>query len=86
MQSFPFLILNPTREVNIIAPLSLFNSKKFLVITKPDKRSGVVILDYVNRMITILGDTSKFVQLSSVDTHDFIISIEAKFPKLFIKK
>ena len=58
---------------------------KSLVIAKSDKGSGVVILDNVNKMKTILGDISKFIQLSLVDLHNSTISIEVKFQKLLVK-
>ena len=52
------------------------------IITRPDKGSGVEILDhqsYVDKMMVILGDTSKFVRLGPVDSFDHTTSIETKF-------
>ena len=42
-------------------------------ICQPDKGSGMVTLnmvDYVNKMLVILQDQSKFRQLERVDTHN----------------
>ena len=44
-----------------------------LVITKPDKGSGAVIMnktDYITKMQQIIGDATKFEHLGSVNTHD----------------
>ena len=46
---------------------------KDLIITKPDKGSGIVLLDrkeYVEKMLRIISDTTKFEHLGPVDTHD----------------
>ena len=46
---------------------------KDIVITRPDKGSGTVLLnkaDYVSKMMAILGDKSKFKCLGSCDEHD----------------
>ena len=46
---------------------------KDIIITKPDKGSGTVILnrsDYVTKMLEILSDASKFEHLGPVSTHD----------------
>ena len=48
-------------------------NNKDIIITKPDKGSGVVILnrtDYINKMSVILDDTNTFTSLGPVDTHD----------------
>lgn len=48
-------------------------NNKSLIITDPDKGSGVIILDYqnyVNKIISIRKDSSKFVQLGSIDKFD----------------
>ena len=48
-------------------------SNKAILITKPDKGSGVVILnksDYVNKMECILSDISKFKLLGSLREFD----------------
>ena len=46
--------------------LKNLRSNKDIVITKPDKRAGVVILnknDYIKMTLEIIGDKSKFKQL-----------------------
>ena len=51
-------------------------------VIESDKSSVVFIQDYqdyVNKMMTILGDTLKFVQLGPKDTYNSTISIETKF-------
>ena len=51
-----------------------------VVVTKPDKGRATVILnraDYVEKMMTILNDGSKFVKLGPVDTHDRTSNAEA---------
>ena len=55
---------------------------KDLVITKPDKGSGVVILsksDYVSKMADVLKDESKFIEIGPADTNDRTHIIEDKF-------
>ena len=57
-------------------------SNNSIVITRTDKGSGVVILDYqcyVDKMMPILGDTSKFLRLGPVDSFDHTTSIETEF-------
>ena len=52
---------------------------KEIVITRPDKGNGVVILklsDYVQKMNAILCDESKFQRLGSVETHDSTLQQE----------
>lgn len=41
--------------------------------------------DYVNKMLTVLGDGEKFVQLGPDVTHDKIKALELKFQKCFLK-
>ena len=53
-----------------------------IIITKPDKGSGVVLLnksDYVYKMKVILDDQSKFKRLGSVSSNDNTLSIESLF-------
>ena len=50
-----------------------------IVITRPDKGKGVVILrrkDYIDKMTTILNDTSKFTRLGPCTSHDSTARIE----------
>ena len=60
--------------------LKRLQSDDSLHITRPDKGRGVVILnksDYLNKMTTILSDTSKFTLLpSSTDQHQLTMKLE----------
>ena len=59
-----------------------------IIITRPDKGSGVVILnrtDYVNKMIDIISDVSKFKQLGHADQVDFTAKIEKAFQNRMYK-
>ena len=50
-----------------------------VIITKPDKGSGVVLMDkddFISKMSAILNDSSKFRQLGPVATHDKIATNE----------
>ena len=56
-----------------------------ILITKPDKGSGVVILsksDYIQKMGNILDDKTKFMNMGSVDQHDNAAKTEQKLQKL----
>ena len=62
---------------------SLWNNNN-LVISKPDKGAGVVLLDhddYVSKMLLILNDNTKSIKLGPVETCDHTTSIEVKFQK-----
>ena len=48
-----------------------------IIITKPDKGSGVVLSDYVDKMNEILDDQSKLKRLGSVSSNENTASIEA---------
>ena len=66
---------------------SLKNDRPLLII-RPDKGSGVVIMNYenyVDKITAILEDTTKLSKLSPVDTHDHTVSIETKFQNILIK-
>ena len=55
-----------------------------IVISKPDKGRATVIMkrtEYVDKMKFILDDTSKFVRLGPVKTHDKTLSVEAQLNK-----
>ena len=63
-------------------------SNKAILITKPDKGSGVVIFnksDYVNKMECILSDTSKFKLLGPVSEFDKTEKNEAKLQRHLLK-
>ena len=55
-----------------------------IIITKPDKGSGVVLLnksDYVDKMNDILNDQSKFKRLGTVSSNDNTASIVSRLQK-----
>ena len=55
-----------------------------IIITKPDKRSGFVLLnksDYVDKMNEILDDQSKFKRLGPVSSNDNTANIESRLQK-----
>ena len=55
-----------------------------IIITKPDKGSGVVILnksDYIQKMGNIFDDKAKFLNMGSVDQHDNTAKTEQKLQK-----
>ena len=55
-----------------------------IIITKPDKGSGVVPLNkskYVDKMNQILDDPSKFKRLGSIASNDNTINIESRLQK-----
>ena len=57
---------------------------KDIIITKPDKGSGVVLLDksqYVSKMMSILNDTTKFKSIGPASKFDFTASIESAFQR-----
>ena len=59
-----------------------------IIITKPDKGSGVVILnksDYITKMNLILDDASKFQQIGPVSTNDNTAKIEAKIQRRLLQ-
>ena len=59
-------------------------SNKDILITKPDKGSGVVILnstDYIAKMETILCDSNKFICLGPVEENDNTAKLETKLQR-----
>ena len=55
-----------------------------ILITKPDKGSGVVILnksDYIKKMGSILDDKTKFLNIGGVNLHDNTAKNEQKLQK-----
>ena len=59
-----------------------------IYITKPDKGSGVVILnknDYNRKMGMILNDTTKFLNLGTVDSNDNTAKIESRIQRLLLR-
>ena len=64
------------------------NAKKNsdILITKPDKGTGVVIMnksDYIEKVSNILSDTHTFVPLGPVSSHDRTSQREAKLQASF---
>ena len=61
--------------------LNSLHSNENIVITKPDKGSGVVILnknDFIDKMLVILDDPSKFDKLGPTSSKDNTANIESK--------
>ena len=59
-------------------------SNEQILITKPDKGSGVVILnksDYIKKMSSILHCKTKFLNMGGVDLHDNTAKNEQKLQK-----
>jgi len=55
-----------------------------IIITKPDKGSGVVILNknkYNDQKMTILNDTTKFLDLGPATSNDNIAKIETQIQR-----
>jgi len=67
-----------------LTPLQTLKDDKNIIITKPDKGRGVVILnkdDYHNKLKTIVNDTSKFKPIMS-DTATHLLKLEDKLNRL----
>ena len=75
-------------DKDCLLAIKSLRSNKDILITKPDKGSGVVILnrfDYINKMETILSDTSKFEQLGPVKDFDKTASNETKIQRRLLQ-
>lgn len=60
---------------------SKMHDEIYIYITKPDKGSGVVILnkkDYLDKMQVILSDSAKFKRIGPFDSCDNTMKVEAK--------
>ena len=71
-------------DVNTIKSLA---ADKSIVVTRPDKGRGVVLLnrsDYVNKIEGILSDTSKF-KIVSASIHKTIVQLEDKINRFLTK-
>ena len=71
-------------KLNDLQLLKALGKDKSLVISKPDKGKGVVLLDkkdYVEKMNTILKDKSKF-RKSNVNVFDYIVKLEDKLNRI----
>ena len=67
--------------------VKLLRNTNNLVISKPDKSAGVVLLDhvdYVNKMSLILNEDTKFKRLGPVETCDHTTSIEVIYIYIYI--
>lgn len=87
MRVHPFPIRNWNGEVNITVIKSLCLNKSLIIIL-PDKGSWVVVLNhhnYVDKMMVILSDASKFVKLGSVANHNLTATLKTKFQKQLMK-
>jgi len=59
-----------------------------IIITKPDKGSGVVILnknEYNDKMMTVLNDTTKFLDLGPATSNDNTAKIEAQIQRRLLQ-
>ena len=77
----PYKVFSPIISREDIGLLKSLGKKKDLVICKPDKGRGVVLLDradYTSKMNEILQDTSKFTKLIYSDIHKLARKIEDK--------
>ena len=62
-------------------------SNEQILITKPDKGSGVIILnksDYIQKMGNILHDKAKFLNMGSVEQHDSMAKTEQRLQNRLI--
>ena len=79
-------IHNLPKKVNIA--LKALAKNKQLVISKPDKGNGVVLLnreDYVNKMKVVLEDNTKFRIKHNVDLYKSTLSLEARIRLILTK-
>ena len=68
--------------------LNSLHSNENIVITKPDKGSGVVILnknDFIDKMLGILDDPSKFKKLGPTSSNDNTANIKSKLQKRLLE-
>ena len=73
---------------NVNVALKALAKNKQLVISKPDKGNGVVLLnkeDYITKMGVVLGDNTKFKALSNVDLYKSTLGFETKI-RLILRK
>src|SRR5215469_18284728 len=71
-------------DFNVIRSLKKDNS---ILITRPDKGKGVVILDrvdYITKLHNLLSDTSKYKHLPNTDILKHITTIEDKLNRLHV--
>ena len=66
----PYKIFSPIFSKSDITVLRNLSKDKNIVICKPDKGHGVVIMDktmYIEKMLNILNDKNKFIQIKDID-------------------
>ena len=71
-----------------LSPSTKTITTKKILITKPNKGAGVVILnknDYNDKMKTILNDTTKFLDLGPVTNKDDTAKIELRIPRRLLQ-
>ena len=87
MRVLMFPVGSQVGEVYTIAHLRLCATMIPLLSLDPIKGSGVGILDqsYVDKMMFILSDTSKFLRLGPADNFDHTASIETKFQRRLVE-
>ena len=64
------------------------NNQYNIIILQPDKDNGLVLLDrpdYVNKMVTILSDETKFEKITDIDQLVIIAKLESKLNKTLIE-
>ena len=70
-----------------ITLLKQFGSNPNIVVCKPDKGNGIVILDrniYVEKVLNIISDTSKFTKIND-DLNKYVLKIETKINNFLSK-
>ena len=73
-----------TRE--IVDAVRKIKKNNKIIITKPDKGSGIVVMDrieYINKMNVLVGDESKFKKLGPINEWDNTLKIEKKMNNTF---
>jgi len=81
----PKKVFSPLFNLNDLSIIKSLKSDNNIVITRPDKGNGVVILDkqdYLTKMNDLLSDSSKYRPLPHTNILKHIISIEDKLNRL----
>ena len=84
----PFKVFSPVFSKNDIKILQNLRNNKSIILCKPDKGRGVVIMnksDYLSKMYNILNDTTKFKEIKNIDPFLHTLRTEDKINR-FIKK
>ena len=83
----PLKIFSPISTQGDIQSLKSFAYNKDIIITKPDKGCGVVIVtknNYINSMQAIISDRSKFIPIDE-SMAKFTLQIEEKINRFLLK-